>query len=145
MSSSQCSYSMYVESISKLLEDCVSINTEKYKEHCKKSLFDGNFKKEATIKNYICWIIKCCMLEINTLKYAMILLEKFCSKKALIMTNKNCFKLIFISILISMKLNQDYVLSDKDMSFVAGFSQSCMAQLEMEFLECFDYRVAQFQ
>lgn len=106
-----------------------------------KSNFDGTPKNGISFEMYLQRIVDFTQMEISTLFYATKLLEKYCFKKSFILLHVNSFKLIFVCLIVSLKMNEDCIFRDKDMCKIGGISLKSFIYLETEFLEGLEYNL----
>lgn len=96
------------------LEQLIASNSSKKTNSALKSNFDAIITKEITVKKYLQRIMKYTEAEIASLEYALLILNKFCSKTSFLLVKSNWPILLFICIAVSIKFNEDHVLCDKD-------------------------------
>lgn len=136
--------SLFANKLNRII-DCldrqIDYNITNQKRNKKKSHFNAKLKYDISLRSYIINLYGSTGMEITTLQYALILLEKYCTKTSTYLLQENCFKLILICILISRKLNEDYELSDRFLAFCGGIKLKRMIELEAEFLETLDYKI----
>lgn len=142
MSNASIAYVSDISEISNSLEKTIASNSIRCVNNSTESVFDAKMSKKISIKDYLLRIIKYTEIELSTLKYAIMILQKYCLKASVMLLEKNIFKLIFICIIVSLKVNEDCIFSDKDFSLIGGFSLKTLALLELELLETLDYKVA---
>lgn len=133
-----------IEDISRKLEKVIALNALIVNENVieSKSVFDTKGIKEVSIKEYLQRIVKSTDMEKNTLKYALKLLKNYCKRNNFLLLKGNCFKLIFACCLVSIKIHEDIIYSDKDMALIGGIGLPSLIKIEYELLESFDYKVA---
>ena len=103
--------------------------------------FDINNPERIPIDIYIKRIIDLSQAENNTIIYSLALIDKLCTTKGFLITNKNIHKLFFISLLSSLKLLEDKIFNDKDYSVLSGITSFEMVQLESIFLASLEYKI----
>jgi hypothetical protein len=94
---------------------------------------------EISILNYLLRIIEYSNIEENTLITSLIYIYKI-SKKIKI-TYFNIHKILFTSILISLKLNEDEIYPFYYYSQIAGINQEELMQLELNFYSLIDFNL----
>ena len=94
---------------------------------------------EISILNYLLRIIEYSNVEENTLITSLIYIYKI-SKKIKI-TYFNIHKILFTSILISLKLNEDEIYPFYYYSQIAGINQEELMQLELNFYSLIDFNL----
>ena len=94
------------------------------------SLYDSLFRiqKYAEIEN-------------STIIIALIYIDRICNKKGIILTKYNIHRILFISILISIKYNEDIIYNNSFYSKIAGVSVSELKILEEEFLNTINFEL----
>lgn len=131
-----------MSSIARHLENQMNSNNCLALEMEAKSCFDAKVRGDVTLEMYLRRIVESTQMETSTLKYALRLLEVYCEKTSLILLRKNCHKLLLVCCFISLKINEDYIYSDKDFASFGGIKIKTLMELEKEFLESLDYKVA---
>lgn len=124
--------------MSTVIENCMNTSS-----NCipGKSEFDAEIQDNYTLEKYIHRIAKYTQAESYTLIYSLAVLDSFCLKSKVLLTKKNCFKLVLISLLISQKFLEDNILSHKDYALVGGVTLKELSILEAIYLEAMDYKV----
>ena len=135
-----------IDNISSTLESLIEENKHliNYNEKIitqKKLLFNAKELPTITIKNYLYRIQAYSEAEDNTLIFALILIDKICEIGSIILTEYNIHRLLFISILISLKYNEDLVFELDCYSKIAGISKKEIKKLEYEFLTLIKFEV----
>lgn len=130
-----------LENIANCLEHQIVYNDNHGLVNMRKSSFDAKLKTEISFQAYLKKLFQTVKMDIKSMHYALVLLDAYCSKRSIYFTKLNCFKLLIVCILISVKLNEDYIPSDKDFARASGIKLSCLIKLEIEFLETLDYKV----
>lgn len=135
-----------IDNISSTLESLIEENKHliNYNEKIitqKKLLFNAKELPTITIKNYLYRIQTYSEAEDNTLIFALILIDKICEIGSIILTEYNIHRLLFISILISLKYNEDLVFELDCYSKIAGISKKEIKKLEYEFLTLIKFEV----
>ena len=135
-----------IDNISSTLESLIEENKHllNYNEKIiaqKKLLFNAKELPTITIKNYLYRIQTYSEAEDNTLIFALILIDKICETGSIILTEYNIHRLLFISILISIKYNEDLVFELDCYSKIAGISKKEIKKLEYEFLTLIKFEV----
>ena len=94
---------------------------------------------EISILKYLLRIIECSNIEENTLIISLIYLYEVSKKKKI--TDFNIHKLLFTSILISLKFNEDEIYPFYYYSQIAGINQEELMQLELNFYSLIDFNL----
>ena len=135
-----------IENISSIIESLIEENKNllDYKEKLKiqkKSVFNKDELPHISIKNYLHRIQSFSEAEDNTLIISLIFLDKICDTASIILTEYNVHRLLFISILIAIKYNEDLVFELDCYSKIAGMTKKEINKLEYEFLKLINFEV----
>ena len=128
----------FVKSVSEILIKLslqeISLENEQYLKENKKLLktFELKYIPDITIEDYIIRIINYSECEINTIICALIYIDRLCVKGIKI-NQKNIFKILFTSILISIKNNEDLFYNNQFYSQIAGVKTKELIKLEYNF------------
>ena len=109
-----------------------------YKEIIKKQknmVFSSNSIPNISINDYLIRIQTYSEIEKSTLILALILIDHTCKNAQLLLTYYNIHRLLFASILISIKYNEDTYFDNKFYSEIAGVKLKELKLLEYSFLE----------
>ena len=135
-----------IENISSIIESLIEENKNllDFKEKLKiqkKSVFNKDELPHISIKNYLHRIQTFSEAEDNTLIISLIFLDKICDTASIILTEYNVHRLLFISILIAIKYNEDLVFELDCYSKIAGMTKKEINKLEYEFLKLINFEV----
>ena len=135
-----------IENISSIIESLIEENKNllDFKEKLKiqkKSVFNKDELPHISIKNYLHRIQSFSEAEDNTLIISLIFLDKICDTASIILTEYNVHRLLFISILIAIKYNEDLVFELDCYSKIAGMTKKEINKLEYEFLKLINFEV----
>jgi hypothetical protein len=119
-------------SISEILNELVMNNSLKKDNKQKKDIFDTNQLININLFDYIIRIISYSNCEENTLISALIFIDRIAKVKKI--TKLNVYKLLFTSILISLKYNEDEIYGNDYYSQIAGVSCSELSKMEYEYV-----------
>ena len=128
----------FVKSVSEILMKLslqeISLENEQYLNENKKLLktFELKYIPDITKEDYIIRIINYSECEINTIISALIYIDRLCVKGIKI-NQKNIFKILFTSILISIKNNEDLFYNNQFYSQIAGVKTKELIKLEYNF------------
>ena len=128
--------------LSTILEE--NIQLDNYKEIVKsqsKMIFSANSIPDISIKDYLIRIQTYSGVEKSTLILSLILIDHICKKSNLIITYYNIHRLLFGSVLISIKFNEDTYYDNKFYSEIAGVKLKELKMIEYSFLELSDFNV----
>ena len=104
------------------------------------AIFNSNKTPKISLKNYLLRILKHSEIEINTLIASVIYLDYICNKNYII-SKYNIHKLLFISILISAKYNEDVIYDNETFSEISGMPLNEVNQMENVFFKAMDYNL----
>jgi hypothetical protein len=142
----QSNNEMLVISISLILENIIQQNKKmkNYKKIIKSqkqfSFFDDE-KPDISIKDYLNRINCYCKPEESTFIISLIIIDRLCCESKIILNDFNIHRILFSSVLISIKFNEDKSFDHKYYSSVAGISMLELKVLEMDFLKLINYNV----
>ena len=128
-----------INSISQVLETIIEDNKLlfNYSEIIKKQskdVFSSRIIPKISIKDYLKRINKYTNIEKNTLIVSLIYIDRLCRVSKLTLTCYNIHRILFASILISIKYNEDNFYDNKYYSEIAGISLKELNSLENNFL-----------
>ena len=115
------------------------IKSNKKREIEVNDIFEQIIIPEISILKYLLRIIEYSNIEENTLIISLIYLYEVSKKKKI--TDFNIHKLLFTSILISLKFNEDEIYPFYYYSQIAGISQEELMQLELNFYFLIDFNL----
>ncbi len=126
-------------SISSLLSYIVKDNSKKtnYKNTLKKqkkSIFTSKGIPSITLIDYIERIKKYMKIEDNTFILGIIYLDRFCKKSEIVLTEYNTHRLLFISILIALKYQEDFYFKNTFYAKISGVKISDLNKMEYEYV-----------
>ena len=135
-----------INSISKALNTILdkNKNVKNYKDILKKQsmmYFSANSIPNISIRDYLIRIQNYSDLEKSTLILSLILIDKMCTKSGILLTPYNIHRILFSSVLISIKYNEDSYFDNTFYSQIAGVKPSELQILEYTFLEYNDFNV----
>ena len=135
-----------INSISKALNTILdnNKNVKNYKDILKKQsmmYFSANTIPNITIKDYIMRIQNYSEVEKSTLILSLILIDRMCRKSGILLTHYNIHRILFSSLLISIKYNEDSYFDNNFYSQIAGVKPNELKLLEYTFLEYNDFNI----
>lgn len=107
----------------------------------KKLVFYSSEIPSISIKNYLYRIQSLSEVEDNTLILSLIYIDRICEKASIILTEFNIYRILFISILISIKYNEDKFYENKFYAKIAGISDKELRKLEIHFLKLIKFEL----
>ena len=114
-----------INSISKALNTILdkNKNVKNYKDILKKQsmmYFSANTIPNITIKDYLMRIQNYSEVEKSTLILSLILIDRMCRKSGILLTHYNIHRILFSSLLVSIKYNEDSYFDNNFYSQIAG-------------------------
>lgn len=135
-----------IKSISIVLITILNENKklDNYKEIIKaqsKSVFSSDKIPNISLEDYLIRIQTYSCIEKSTLILSLILIDHICKKSDLILTYYNIHRILFGSVLISIKYNEDFYYDNKFYSKIAGVKLKELKSIEYTFLQLSDFNV----
>ena len=135
-----------INSISNTLETILEKNKQlsNYKEiiiNQSKMYFSSFSVPEISIKEYLMRIQYYSGIEKSTLILSLILIDKMCKKSGILLTYYNIHRILFSSLLISIKYNEDSYFDNTFYSQIAGVETNELQLLEYTFLDYNEFNV----
>ena len=135
-----------INAISKTLLTILNRNEslKNYREIVKKQnmmCFSANSVPNISIKDYLIRIQNYSQMEKSTLILSLILMDKMCKKSNIALTIYNIHRILFSSVLISIKYNEDSYFDNTFYAQIAGIKPNELKLLEYKFLELNDFNV----
>ena len=135
-----------INSITKTLNTILEQNKKlkNYKDILKKQIsmyFSANTIPNIAIKDYLIRIQNYSEMEKSTLILSLILIDKMCKKSGIVLTHYNIHRILFSSVLISIKYNEDSYFDNNFYSQIAGVKPNELKLLEYTFLEYNDFSI----
>ena len=135
-----------INAISKTLTTILENNKKlkNYRDIIKKQslmYFSANSIPNITIKDYLIRIQNYSNMEKSTLILSMILIDHMCKKSNIVLTIYNIHRILFSSVLISIKYNEDSYYDNTFYAQIAGIKPNELKLLEYKFLELNDFNV----
>ena len=130
-------------SISTILEELLIQNSKLsyYKKKIyeqSKMVFSSHKKPKISILDYINRIIKYTYVEKSSLIVSLIYLDRICQNDILI-TDYNIHRLLLISIIMSIKINEDQIFNNNYYAEVGGVSIKEFNSIESDFVNYINY------
>ena len=135
-----------INAISKTLTTILESNKKlkNYKEIIKSQsimYFSANSIPNITIKDYLIRIQNYSDIEKSTLILAIILIDHMCKRSGVLLTHYNIHRILFSSVLVSIKFNEDSYFDNNFYSQIAGVKPNELQILEYIFLELNDFNI----
>ena len=103
--------------------------------------FSANSVPNISIKDYLIRIQNYSELEKSTLILSLILIDRVCKRKNIVLTMYNIHRILFSSVVISIKYNEDFYFDNTFYAQIAGVQPNELKILEYKFLELNDFNV----
>ena len=119
-------------------------NLKNYKDILKKQskmYFSANSIPSISIKDYLIRIQSYSGLEKSTLILSLILIDRMCKRSNVVLTIYNIHRILFSSVVISIKYNEDSYYDNTFYAQIAGVKPNELKLLEYQFLELNDFNV----
>ena len=134
-----------IKAISQTLETILEGNQyrPKYKDIILKQshmIFSAKKAPNISIEDYLIRIQKYTNLERNTLITSLIFIDRLCKISNLTLTYYNIHRILFTSVLISIKYNEDNFFDNKYYSEIAGVKAKELNLLEYNFTKMINFR-----
>ena len=121
-----------LNSISNILNELTIKNSKKQGNKTENDIFETSENPNISLLDYLKRIVEYSNCEENTLISALIYIDRIAKIKNI--TKLNVYKLIFTSILISLKYNEDGIYDNVYYSQIAGVSVQELFQMEYEYV-----------
>ena len=133
-----------LNSISNILNELAIKNSKKQGNKTENDIFETSENPNISLLDYLKRIVEYSNCEENTLISALIYIDRIAKIKNI--TKLNVYKLIFTSILISLKYNEDGIYDNVYYSQIAGVSVQELFQMEYEYvlLLNFNFNISEF-
>ena len=92
-----------------------------------------------SLEKYIKHLVECSQMNISTLILSVIYIDVFCEKFKYVLTLNNIYRLILISVFISLKYNEDILINTKAYAAMAGVSPEDLKSLEYHMCVALDF------
>jgi hypothetical protein len=134
-----------IKAISQTLETILEGNQyrPKYKDIILKQsnmIFSAKKIPDISIEDYLIRIQKYTNMERNTLITSLIFIDRLCKISNLTLTYYNIHRILFTSVLISIKYNEDNFFDNKYYSEIAGVKAKELNLLEYNFTKMISFR-----
>ena len=132
-------YKIYVVLNSYLEENKYLKNYKEKIEKQKKLVFYSSEIPTISIIDYLYRIQSLTNIEDSTLIISLIYIDKICEKASIILTEYNIHRLLFSSILVAIKYNEDSHYGHKIYAKIGGIPAKELKKLENEFLRLIQF------
>ena len=107
----------------------------------KKLIFNAKDLPKISLGDFIYRIVCYSKIEDATLISAIIILDRFCKKQKIILTEFNIHRLLFVSVLIAIKSYEDKYFTNTFYAKICGIKTSVLNKLEYEFICSLDFQI----
>ena len=133
-----------IKSVSQTLTAIIknSKKMKNYKEIVKKQskvVFSASSAPEISLEDYLIRIQTYSNMEKSTLILSLIYIDRFCQKSNMTLTCYNIHRILFSSILSSIKYNEDTYYDNKYYSEIAGVKLKELKSMEYYFMSIIDF------
>ncbi len=133
---------LLINILSSLLTDiCKENDISQIKNNEKINPFISKIKNSITIKNYLKRLVKYTQAESSTLIAMLIYIDRLCEINNFIINSFNVYKIIFSSLVIAIKYNEEEYFGNKYLAKVGGLSLKEMNLLELIYLNLIDFNL----
>ena len=125
-----------VNSLNDLLK---KIPTESLPENEISNHFCGKKPTKIPLIEYAARLQKCINSEVTSLICAIIYLDRLCQKNKIKVSPMNVHRMLFVSIVLSVKFNEDEHFSNSTFAKIGGVSVERLVEMEAAYLEGLDF------
>jgi hypothetical protein len=129
-----------ISAIASNLKDIIQENQKLQKNYI---LRDNVFYLEQipliSLEDYIHHLVKYTNMNISSLILSIIYIDKFCEKNKYILSLNNVYRLILISVFISLKYNEDEMVNTSTYAYIAGVSVQDLKMLEYQMCAALEF------
>ena len=134
-----------IKSISQILESILNNNKrlENYKEIIKKQKkipFSSRIIPKISIEDYLIRIQSYANMEKNSLITGLIYIDRLCQEANITLTYYNIHRILFISILLSIKYNEDKYYENRYYADIAGVTLKELNRLEYKYVKMIHFQ-----
>ena len=128
-----------LKEISTTLNSIIQESNKNKNQHKDNSLFSRQQIPKISIFDYLLRIQKYSGIEESTIIISLIYIDRICKKKGIVLSKYNIHRLLFTSILIAIKYNEDIICDNLYYSKIAGVTKKELQVLEYEFMKIIDF------
>ena len=114
------------------LKDLIEENKQNNNFLWKDNIFYLDQIPPISLEDYIRHLVKYTSMNISTLILSIIYIDQFCEKFNYFLSLNNIYRLLLISVFISLKFNEDIMVDAKTYSNIAGVSLEDLKMLELQ-------------
>ena len=126
-----------VANLKEIIEENKKNNKNKY--ILKDNIFYLENLPPISLEKYVQHLVKFTQMNISTLILAVMYIDEFCEKYKYFLTLNNIYRLILISVFISLKYNEDIFTNEHEYASIAGVSVEDLKNLEFQMCVALDF------
>ena len=126
-----------VANLKEIIEENKKNNKNKY--ILKDNIFYLENLPPISLEKYVQHLAKFTQMNISTLILAVMYIDEFCEKYKYFLTLNNIYRLILISVFISLKYNEDIFTNEHEYASIAGVSVEDLKNLEFQMCVALDF------
>ena len=131
-----------IEIISSTLHTIIKDNKKPQKSQKEyDKIFSHSLDPEISLFDYLSRIYKYSFINDSTLIISLIFIDRICKNKGFKLTKNNIHRVLFSSILTSIKFNEDKIYPNSFYAKIAGISVKELNKLESTFLKLIDFKL----
>ena len=131
-----------IEIISSTLQTIIKDNKKQKKSQKDfDKIFNHSQDPEISLFDYLSRIYKYSLINDSTLIISLIYIDRICKNKGFKLTKNNIHRVLFSSILTSIKFNEDKVYPNSFYAKIAGISVKELNKLESAFLKFINFKL----
>jgi hypothetical protein len=104
-------------------------------------IFNHSIDPEISLYDYLSRIHKYLSINDSTLIISLIYIDRICKNKGVKLTKNNIHRILFSSILASIKFNEDKIYPNSFYAKIVGISVKELTKLESVFLKLIDFKL----
>ena len=121
-----------INAIALNLKDLIEENKKNNNFFWKDNIFYLEQIPPISLEDYIRHLVKYTEMNISSLILSIIYIDQFCEKYRYILSLNNIYRLLLISVFISLKFNEDVMVNAKMYASIAGVSLDDLKMLELQ-------------
>ena len=133
-----------IESISNILSNVIIKNKSlpyypQFLKRQSKLPFNAQYIPSISINDYLRRVVTYTKLEEETLISSLIFIDRLCNSQSIILTELNIHRIIFTSVLLSIKYNEDLIFKMDYYAEICGVSASELKKLENVYCKAMEF------
>ena len=121
-----------ISAIALNLKDLIEENKKNNNFFWKDNIFYLEQIPPISLEDYIRHLVKYTDMNISSLILSIIYIDQFCEKYRYILSLNNIYRLLLVSVFISLKFNEDVMVDAKNYANIAGVSLDDLKMLELQ-------------